>query len=401
MLDRSITDKPEEIPPDKVSTDLIRVVIAHYHPYAVSGAEQSIADLVAELDPRFRCSMLVPGEGNLADYYRRRGFDVWVQKVETPRRLYPGLHEFQSYRLAQRLREKNIDVILSNTFSAASRVKTAARLASIPFGMYIREFISDRPVHRQLLDRADRVFTISTDLQSYIRTLTRKPEKVLLTYNHILPGPILARAEAHRKAAKRLAPFGIEHPVVGLIGRITRFKQQDLFVRAIPYVLRDVPEARFVIVGSAQEREKDYENEVKRLAVELGVEDKVSFMGQRKDTIELTCDLTISCVTSDREPLGRVILEAALVGCPVVVPDTGGPAEIVDDEVTGLKFSSIQPDGHIQLARQIVRLLQNPRLRQALASAAEEKISSTFAGSLYVRTQEEYIEQLAILKQYR
>jgi glycosyltransferase involved in cell wall biosynthesis len=373
---------PQEISPP------IQVLIAHYLPDIVSGAERSIADFVEKTDRTLmKCIMLTPGEGALADFYRTRGLNVWAEHIETPRRKYPGLHLVQSTLAALRFKRRGVDIVLSNTFSAGSRIATAARLAGVPNAIFIREFISDKPAHRKILNQADRVFVISQDLQSYIQAMT-DPGKVTLTYNYIDPGPILEKARLHSAHEERALPFGREVPVVGLIGRITRFKQQDLLIRAAPKILEKVPEARFVIVGSARDSEKEYEDFLHRLTCDLGVEERVVFLGQRKDTIEITTELTVSCLTSDREPLGRVILEANLLGCPVVASNTGGPSEIIEDGRTGLLFPATASDASDQLAKQIVRLLKDPNLRKKLAQAGKEKMEVTFASMEHVHRQE-------------
>ncbi len=370
-----------------------KIVIAHYQSSTVSGAENSIADLADQVDKSFQITMLVPAEGRLSRFLRERGFRVWVRRVETPRRLFPGLHQVQSWLLARVLRSWGIDAVLCNTFPAASRVATACHLAGLPYAIYMRDYIPDLPLHRRILRQANALFAISQDVIEQHAAMVN-PGCFRLAYNFISPDPILDRHEAHVASGKRLLPFDPGSPVVGLVGRITPYKQPDLFIRAVPYILNEVPQARFALIGSAQKREKEFDEKVKSLAAGLGVQEKVAFLGQRRDAIEVASEFMVSCLTSGREPLGRVILEAQLMGVPVVVPDTGGPAEIVEDEVTGLHFSSRSPDAEMQLAGQVVRLLKDNHLRDRLAARGRERVLAIFASQRNVKTQEEYIEQL-------
>jgi glycosyltransferase involved in cell wall biosynthesis len=372
-----------------------KILIAHYLPNIVSGAENSIADFIDQIDKRFDVTMLVPGEGALANFYRKRGFNVWVKNVSTPRRMFPGLHTVQSKLLALELKRKGYDAVLCNTFPATSRVGTACRMAELPYAIYMRDYIKDTLLHRRLLQNANAIFAISKDVQTHLDEMVN-PTAVHLAYNYIHPDPILDRAEAHAASGQRRLPFLPSHPVVGLVGRITPYKRPDQFLRAVPHILKEVPEARFVLVGTAQEREKAFEGQIRDLASELGVEKQVAFLGQRRDVIELTSEFTISCLASGREPLGRVILEANLLHIPVVVPDTGGPAEIVEDEETGLTFPSQAPDAHIQLAFQVIRLLKDPDLRDCLASNAHKRIFNTFASPRHIHIQEDLIERLCL-----
>jgi glycosyltransferase involved in cell wall biosynthesis len=370
-----------------------RILVAHYQSEVISGAENSIADLTDQIDLRFQITMLIPAEGSLARFYRKRGFQVWVKKVETPRRLFPGLHQVHSRSLARELQKRAVDAVLCNTFPAASRVATGCRLAKVPYAIFMRDYISDLPLHRRILSQANLLFAISRDVINHHTSMV-DPLHFRLAYNYINPDPILDRYNAHLASGQRLLPFDHQQPVVGLVGRITPYKQPDIFIRAIPHVLQEVPGAHFVIIGSAQPREKPYEARIKSLVADLGIRDHVAFLGQRKDAVELTSEFTVACLASGREPLGRVILEAQLLGVPVVVPETGGPAEIVEHEATGLQFSSQAPDAEIQFARQITRLLQNPGLRACLAEKARERVLATFASRRHVQVQEDYIEQL-------
>ena len=350
------------------------------------------------LNGEFDFVMLIPREGKLAEYYRSLGYQVMVKEIQNYRRLLPGLHTVQSIRFARQLKKMQINAILCNTFPAASRVGTAAEYAGVPYAVYIREFISDQPIHRRLLDKASYVFVISKSLQAFISKLT-DPNRVRLTYNNINPSPIIQRVNDHRDSGARLLPFGPEHPVVGLVGRIAPFKQQDLFVRAVPLVLKEVPEARFAIIGGATDKDQPYEQQVKDLADQLGVQTAVAFLGNRADNIELTSELAVTCLTSTREPLGRVILEGYLVGVPVVASQAGGAAELVDGELTGLQFDSTAPDAPDQLAAQIVRLLKDLELAQRLAQAGREKAFATFASTENVWVQARYIRELCVQHQ--
>jgi glycosyltransferase involved in cell wall biosynthesis len=370
-----------------------RILIAHYRPDIVSGAENSIADFVDQVSPRFQVTMLVPGEGILAEFYRRRGFSVWVRKVETPRRLKPGLHQVQSYLFARALHANKFDAVLCNTFPSASRVGTASQMAGIPHAIYLRDYTPDLPVHRRLMARANALYAISKDVIAHHAAMAH-PSRFYLTYNYINPEPVLARAAAHAASGKRLLPFPPDNPVIGLVGRITPYKQPDLFLKAIPRVLQEIPTARFVLVGAAQSREAQYQQSLHRLARDLGIADHVAFLGQRRDAVELTTEFSIACLASGREPLGRVVLEAHLLGIPVLVPDTGGPAEIVQNGLSGLTFSSTAPDAQIQLASGLVRLLKDPALRSCLAEAGRKHIAATFASHTHIHIQEELIEQL-------
>jgi glycosyltransferase involved in cell wall biosynthesis len=369
-----------------------KILIAHYRTDIVSGAENSITDLVSKVDSRFQITMLVSNEGKLSAFFKRNGINVWERAVSTPRRIMPGLHTIQSISFARDLRKEKFDAVICNTMAAASRVASAAKYAKLPLGIYMRDYIKNTAANRQILNRANAIFAISNDVKNLTSSMAPR-EKIHLTYNYINPDPVLERQKSHLASKHRLLPFP-NCEVIGWVGRLTPYKQPEVFIHAIPIILSVYPQARFVIIGSAQEKEKAYETYLKSLVASLGIENSIAFLGQRSDVIELSSELSISCLTSQREPLGRVILEANILRIPTVVPDIGGPAEIIDNEKTGLQFSPQAHDAHNQLADKIIRLLLNPDLRSNLVENGYRKVFSSFANRDHVSIQERLYEQL-------
>lgn len=376
---------------------MIKILVAHFGPpNIIAGAEIAIADMIDKGSGQFHYIMLTPGEGRLADFYRDRGYEVWARNIHTKRRKYPGLHSIQSYFFAKTLQRENIDIVLCNDTPAASKVGTACRFANIPHVIYVRTELSDKEIHRKLLQSADGVFAVSKAVFHRIKDLC-DPAKVNIVHDHFNGNAIMDRIEAHRVGGNRLLPFSSTYPVVGIIGRLQSIKQQDLFLRSIPRILLELPETRFIIVGSAKENEKCYENMLHNLAKELNIKDKVIFMGHRDDAIEILSELTLCCVTSSQDAFPRAILEAQLVGCPIISANVGGCPEMVEDGVTGLLFSSTSADSESRLASQVIRLLQDEQLRMSLRKQAKARILETFATLEPVRRFEENLIAMARL----
>ncbi len=370
------------------------ILIAHYRPDIVSGAERAIADMVSCLDANLEIIMLTPGPGPLADFYRRGGFKVWAEAVSTPRRLFPGLHHYQSLRMAERLRSAGVDAVVCNTFAAASRIGTASRMAGLPYAIYAREYISNKPLYRQILQKADLILAVSADVAAHYKSLAGNTP-IRVAYDNILIQPIQERiVQSDREGARRL-PFDNNEPVAGWVGRITPYKQPELFMRAIPHIIDRVPRARFILVGEAKPKEKFLEERLRELALELGISDRLSFLGRRKDVPELMHEMSVLCLTSTREPFARVILEAQVVGCPVVASLSGGVPEVIQDEVNGLMFDALVPDAPELLANRVVRLMENHQLAERLATRASETVASGYGSDRPVREFEAILTSLA------
>jgi glycosyltransferase involved in cell wall biosynthesis len=178
--------------------------------------------------------------------------------------------------------------------------------------------------------------------------------------------------DAARVAANR-EKFARGRPLVGLFGRISPWKGQDVFLRAIARV----PGVSAVIAGGALFGEEQHERNLRQLTLDLGIEDRVTFAGHIGDVPALmaACDVVAHCSTAP-EPFGRVIVESMLAGTPVVATDAGGAREIVTHGETG----QLTPMSDVPaLAQAIRRYLEDPGWSRTIATRArvhaEEKFS--------------------------
>lgn len=169
------------------------------------------------------------------------------------------------------------------------------------------------------------------------------------------------------------AVVGPENRLLLTVGRVDRRKGQDLVIRALPRIVAELPDVRYVVVGLP-----DRVAELQELARQLGVDRHVFFLG-RQPTASLVgyynaCDLFV--LTSrhtddgDFEGYGIVVVEAALCGkCSLVAGDSG-LAEAVVDGITGLVVPPEDPEA---IASHVLRLLRDDALRRKLGKNALER----------------------------
>jgi glycosyltransferase involved in cell wall biosynthesis len=180
-------------------------------------------------------------------------------------------------------------------------------------------------------------------------------------------------ADPARIAAYRLeyAPGG--GPLVGMFGRVSSWKGQDIFLRA----MAEIPGVRGVIAGGALFDEQDYERELRALAHELGVAERVIFAGHVDDpmTLMAACDVVAHCSTAP-EPSGRVIVEAMFAGTPVIGSDAGGVREFILEGETGL----LTPMKDVAaLVAAIHRYLAKPDWAKEVATHARERAHENYS----------------------
>jgi glycosyltransferase involved in cell wall biosynthesis len=166
-------------------------------------------------------------------------------------------------------------------------------------------------------------------------------------------------------------------PVVMNVAALVGHKGQKHLVAAAARVIREVPDARFMIVGEGELRDA-----LERQIKDLGLERHVFLTGFRDDAVGLTksCDLFV--MSSVTEGLGSAMLDAMACERPVVASATGGIPEAVEDDVTGIL---VPPGDEAALAKAIVRVLRDSELQKRLGAAGRERVVRDFSVERMVR----------------
>ena len=159
-------------------------------------------------------------------------------------------------------------------------------------------------------------------------------------------------------------------PVVGIVGRLQRWKGMHVLIEALPAIRASHPDAHCVVVGGAHALEPDYAGFLERRVDDLGLRAHVTLAGQRPNVPEWMQAMDVIVHASDDEPFGIVVIEAMALGKPVVAGDRAGPTEIVRAGVDGL----LAPYGHPRLlAEAVLRYLDDPQFAARMAAAARER----------------------------
>ena len=169
--------------------------------------------------------------------------------------------------------------------------------------------------------------------------------------------------------------FGIPAgaPVVGDVAHFGWHKAQEELVKACPLIWERLPEARVLLVGDGDCRPK-----VEATARELGIDDddRLIFTGHRTDARELVRWFDVFVMCSVLEGLCTSILDAHVLGTPVVASRVGGIPEAVDQGRAGLLVPPRDPGA---LAEGIVRLLTDPELARKLNVEGRARVDEQFS----------------------
>jgi glycosyltransferase involved in cell wall biosynthesis len=346
------------------------------HVAAMSGGEIALMNLIQRLDRSMIEPIVLLGEeGELCEHLRT-STEVHVLPISSDIRqarkdtlgLLSVTHLVSAIgiakyviRLAQFIRRHRIDLVHTNSLKSDLLGGFAARLAGTPVIWHVRDRISSDylPAKVAFVFRALSRWIptlIIANSHSTSSTLSKSTSARIYVVHDGVP------LENFESSAPRA--YADDVTTVGIVGRISPWKGQEVFLRAAAEVRQLHPQTRFRILGAALFGEAEYEEGLHRLVDELQLGEAVSFDGFQRDIPAAMAELDIVVHASTKpEPFGQVIIEAMASAKPVIATRAGGVLEIVEDGVTG----KLVPMGDAgALARAITELLNDPDEARAL-----------------------------------
>lgn len=312
------------------------------HTSTISGAELILLDVAAAF-PGASAFLFEPGP--LADGLRRRGLDVIVsQNGSGMSGLKRDASLLKAIPLAGRLsrllgeliaRTRQHDVVYANSQKAFVLSALATAVSRRPLVWHLHDIISaahfgggQRRLQVTLANtRAARVIVPSRASADAFVAAGGRPDLVTVVPNGLDLEPERAtRAELRDRLG---LPRG---RLVGVFSRLAPWKGQHVVIEALAK-LRGVD---VIIAGDALFGEAPYASQLRKLASDLGIMDRVHFLGSRRDvpTLMRTCDVVVHS-SVDAEPFGRTLVEAMLARTPLVATDAGASAEILQSGACG------------------------------------------------------------------
>jgi len=294
-------------------------------------------------------------------------------------------------------RAQGVALVHSNT-SVTLGGAAAARAAGLPHVWHVRESYDDLarvwPAYRRVLATATVLPCVSGAVAAQFDGADRRA-RVRVLHDGLAVEP----RRVGRAAARADLGLPAEAFVVAVAGRLSAWKGQDVLVRALaeapllgqaaapsgggptgePAVRAcpPVPPTLALLAGDAWADDPRPAEDLRALAAQLGVADRVVLTGFREDVETVYGAADVVAVPSTRpDPLPNAALEAAAAGCCVVGFDHGGLPEILRDDATGVL---VAPGDPATLAAALGALRDDPTRREALAEAAARDVRARFA----------------------
>jgi len=332
--------------------------------FEIGGSERQFSVLAQNVRPsRFRLHLgCVSRKGPLG-----RDFGE-IPQFPLGRRLYGWTSLYARLKLARYLRVNRLQVAHAFDFYVNLTLIPAARLARVPVVIGSHRQLGDLMTGAQFRAQAvafgwcDAVACNSQAAAAGLEAAGVRREKLVVIGN-ALP------AEAFQTAAPAL-PGRPGKLRVGMVARMNaHYKNHAGFLRIAAEIQRRRPETEFLLVGDGPLRP-----ELERQTAELGLSERVQFLGDRRDIPAVLAAMDVAVLTSDSEGLSNVILEAMAAKLPVVAYNVGGNAELVNDQRGAL----IAAGNENQFATAVLRLLSNSGLRAEQGANARRFVEENF-----------------------
>ncbi len=334
-------------------------------------------------------------DGELREDLQAAGVEVVVRPLSVMRRAsmspaglagVAGALARDGGGLARLARRRGVDLIHTNT-SVTLGGSVAARIARIPHVWHVREIYTgfERywPAYSRLLLSADALPCVSPATCAQFAG----DRRALVIHD----GLGLEPWREPRDAARAALGLPAEAFVCAILGRISTWKGQDMLIRALadPALAAGAESTIALVAGDPWQGEERKLDELRALAAQLGVGERVRFSGFRSDVENVYGAADVICVPSTQpDPLPNAALEAAAAGCCVVAADHGGLPEILRDGATGVL---VAPGDPAALAAALAALRGDRAWRELLGEAAAADVRERFAPALLLaRTQALY-----------
>ncbi|HEX2236266.1 MAG TPA: glycosyltransferase family 4 protein [Actinomycetota bacterium] len=275
------------------------------------------------------------------------------------------------------LARRSYDVVHAHGLRAGIDASVAARRRGLPALVTVHNLV--RPemggqpralvlarAEPLLVRLATHVFAVSDEIAARLRhAAPGLAHKVELLHLGVGPPPAVTRSRAEVRAELRVAPGA---PLVVSVARLRPQKDLGTLVRAVAALPADV---HLALVG-----EGPLASQLRALAGDLGVSERVRLLGWRDDVADLVAAADVFCLSSVWEGVPLAAQEAIQLGTPVVATRVGGMAELVEDGVSGFLVPPGRPG---DLANALASVVRDPAAAVRLAGAARRGLERNFS----------------------
>ena len=292
-------------------------------------------------------------------------------------------------RVVAELRRREIDFVHAHLITSTVVAGFAARLLGLPFATTIHNV---KPSTARVSTVRGKLYRAVLALPGITRIAVGQAvadaaqvdtgdRPCLVVPNAVAPEAVLSDTERSTARTALRAALGFEAPgaqMVLAVGAIIGQKAYDDMLKAFSKVADNAPLARLMIAGKAPE--PDRLGALEQQILDLGLEDRVQFLGLRRDIPALLAAADVFLSASHWEGAPVSLLEAMANGLPCVMTDVGDNARILAGTGTPLA----PPHAPDALAEVLLTLLQSPDRARTCGLASQKRVSETYSVDAWV-----------------
>lgn len=363
-------------------------------PPRVGGVANYLSNICNNLEPE-NIIVLAPKEDGYSEFDKKQNYKIYrdnlINNFIWPKWLFLF---FKTYRI---VKKENIEIMqISHILPVGYTALLFKKFLNLPYiayvhGMdilYAQKNLWKKYWAKKILKNADKIISNSDYTKNEILKLGIKKEKI----ETVFPCPNLANGLWQIANGALVKKHGLENKKILLtVGRLVERKGHDMVIKSLPEVLKKIPNLIYFIVGSGKNKDN-----LLSLVKELNLEGNVIFIEDAKDE-ELAkfydiCDIFIMMpreINGDVEGFGIVYLEASSFEKPVIGSKSGGVAEAIKENVSGIL---VNPGNKKQITEAIINLLTNKRLADELGRGGRQRVEKEFNWPMQVKKIKQILE---------
>lgn len=317
--------------------------------------------------------------------YKELGVDVKILPLRNPLRsgniiLRKALNWYRLEYKAQRylenyLRREGFDLVVLNNsiFASLPFVKVCKKL-SLPVIVYERGIGYFEKKHIRSTIDIQASIPVSRAVKQFLSDYNYKAKIIEIIYDGVDPSGY--RVNRSTAEIKNKLNIPVASRVIGIVGNIRPWKGQKYFVEGFEKLSEQYDDIYGLVVGGCATEDRTFETSLKETVRKAGLQDRLIFLGYRRDVPELLSILDVFVHASTKpEPFGMVILEAIAAKKPVVATGLGGPIEILNNGECGIL---VPPRDGKRIAEACMKYLDDPVFKQEMVNKAYERLNTQF-----------------------
>jgi glycosyltransferase involved in cell wall biosynthesis len=341
----------------------------------LNGGERSLLASIGRLRGRFQFVGYAPAGGPLRGALADAGVEVRPSPlVDAAGQRMQRAGALDG--LVEAVRSSGANLLHGNSLATGRLTGAAAARLGVPVTAHLRDIVGLSAAAVADLNGNARLVAVSEAARAFHVGQGVDPAKAVTAYN----GVDLDRFRPRPRCARVREEFGIppDALVVLTVGQIGLRKGWDVLAEAAAALAGRFPSLHVLLAGERYSEKSEtvaYERAVRGRFAEV-MPGRAHFLGYRGDIADVMNAADLLVHPARQEPFGRVLLEAAASGLPVVATVVGGTAELLED---GMSARLVPAGDAGALARAVGELLADAGLQASLAAAARRRVEVDFS----------------------